>query len=257
VLLTMEVVKMNSETYGKLKVLRLPAMAEEYSRQERLTDIDSYTFEQRLSLLVDAECDSQQNNKLERLVRNAKLSKRQARLALIHYDKKRKLDRVLINELSTNRYISRMRNIIITGAAGSGKRYLGNAFGINACQSGYRVNYVRLPDLLQEMEFAKTHKSYNNALKLYKKCSLLILDEWLLVPTNNVEQTNLLEIFEQRYRLGSTIFCSQFPIEAWHSKLGGGAIAEAILDRILPGAAHIFIDGEVSMRMKTLDLDHN
>ena len=54
-------------------------------------------------------------------------------------------------------YLKNQRNIIITGASGCGKSYLGNAFGINACEQGYRVKYVRLPDLLQELEFSKMH----------------------------------------------------------------------------------------------------
>lgn len=244
---------MNHENYGKLKALRLSGMAEEYERQERLDDIDSYSFNQRLTLLIDAESDKQYNNKILRNLKNAKFSEEQARLSKIRYDKDRHLDQSLITELATNRYIHKKRNIIITGASGSGKSYLGNAFGVNACEQGFRVKYVRLPDLLQELEFAKIHSTYGKTIRLYQNCDLLILDEWVLIPTDENEQRHLLELLERRYRIGATILCSQYSIEAWHDKLGGGALADAILDRIIPQATKIFIDGDVSMRSKILE----
>ena len=78
----------------------------------------------------------------------------------------------------------------------------------------------------------------------------MILDEWLLVTTTNVEQQDILEVFEKRYRIHSTILCSQFDVAGWHSKLGGGALADAILDRIVPKSHMIKIDGDKSMRSR-------
>lgn len=244
---------MNEENYKKLKLLRLPAMAEEYKRQMNVEDIDMYTFEQRLSLMIDNEADSQHNNKIIRLIRNGNFSESSASLTQIRYYEDRHLDKKLITELSTNNYISKNRNIIITGAAGSGKSYIANALGVNACQACMNVKYVRLPDLLNELSLARVQQNYRAVIKRYQKCPLLIIDEWLLVPTTDNEQRDLLEIFERRYRTGSTILCSQFSQESWHKKLGGGAIADAILDRIISNSVSIFIDGKVSMRAKNLE----
>lgn len=241
---------MNEENYRKLKLLRLPAMAEEYIRQSNIDNIDTYTFDQRLSLMIDSESDSQHNNKIKRLIKNGNFSESNALLTQIRYYEDRHLDKELISELSTNNYISKNRNIIITGAAGSGKSYLANALGINACHASMNVKYVRLPDLLNELSLSRVQQNYKNVIKRYQKCPLLIIDEWLLIPTTDNEQRDLLEIIERRYRTGSTILCSQFSQESWHNKLGGGAIADAILDRLLSNSVNIFIDGKVSMRLK-------
>lgn len=72
--------------------------------------------------------------------------------------------------------------------------------------------YVRLPDLLAELDLTKVQGNYRKKINQYIKCALLILDEWLLIGTNNAKQQNILEILEKRYRIHSTVFCSQFDV---------------------------------------------
>ncbi|MGO5322114.1 ATP-binding protein [Catenibacterium mitsuokai] len=97
-------------------------------------------------------------------------------------------------------YIHRHENLIIVGAKGSGKSYIACALGVEACNAPLKVMYVRLPDLLAELDFAKVQENYRKRINQYIKCDLLILDEWLLIGTNNAEQQDILEILEKRYR---------------------------------------------------------
>jgi DNA replication protein len=87
-------------------------------------------------------------------------------------------------------------------------------------------------------------------MKQYQKYSLMILDEFLLIPTSDTEQRDLLELMESRCGQSSTIICSQFVPEGWHERLGGSALADSILDRIIPSAYTMIIDGDVSMRQR-------
>lgn len=93
--------------------------------------------------------------------------------------------------------------------------------------------YVRLPDLLAELNLAKVQGNCRKRINQYIKCNLLILDEWLLIGTNNAEQQDILEILEKRYHIHSTVYYSQFDVAGWHSKLGEGALADAIIARII------------------------
>ena len=104
--------------------------------------------------------------------------------------------------------------------------------------------YVRLPDLLAELDLATVQENYRKRINQYIKCNLLILDERLLIGTNNAEQQDILEILEKRYRIHSTVFCSQFDVAEWHSRLGRGALADAIMESIVSKSQTIKIFGD-------------
>ena len=146
---------------------------------------------------------------------------------------KKSRNRIRLKKIATNEYIDRHENLIIVGATGSGKSYIACALDVEACNATLKVMYVRLPDLLAELDLAKVQGNYRKRIYQYINCDLLILDEWLLIGTNNAVQQDILEILEKRYRIHSTVFCSQLDVAGWHSKLSGGALADAIMNRII------------------------
>lgn len=239
---------MNTNTYEKMLQLRLKGMAEAYLELTENNEYQQWTFEERLGYLIDREADVKHNDKIKRLILNANLSESQAYLDGIRYYPDRQLDKDFIQELGTNRYITSPHNLLIVGPTGSGKSYLANALGNEACLGGYKTRYIRLPDLLSEIGLAKAEASFTKLLKKYQRFDLLIIDEWLLMSVNSNQAADLLELIERRYRERATIVCSQFSVESWHQRLGGGAIADAILDRLVSKAKVIRIYGDRSMR---------
>lgn len=242
---------MKNETIAKLKAMRLPAFSEAYQKQvENEIEYQSLSFHERLALLVDVEYDSRHNNNIKRLIKNARFANSSAFLGNIEYLPDRHLNRDLLESLADNEYIRQSLNVILVGATGCGKTYISNALGVNACQSGYKAKYIRLPELFGEFEAARIQGKYQQLMKQYQKYALMILDEFLLVPASDTEQRDLLELMEYRCGHSSTIICSQFTPEGWHERLGGGALADSILDRIIPSAYTMVIGGDVSMRQR-------
>ncbi|ADI00455.1 IS21-like element helper ATPase IstB [Salisediminibacterium selenitireducens] len=238
----------NESTFSKLNDMRMSTMAEKYLEQLRVAEYQELSFEDRFSLLVDIEWTRSQNNKLDRLIKNAEFRDTQASIENIEYHPDRKLSKAQILRLSTGNYIEEHHNIIIKGASGNGKTYIGCALRIAACRQFFKVKYIRLPDLLDELAIARGEGIYRKAMKKYIKLDLLILDEWLLTSIKENEARDLLEIIESRYQNGSIIFCSQFDPRGWHERIGEGTLADAILDRIVHDSYTIQIDGKRSMR---------
>lgn len=224
----------NQSTINKLIEMRLTTMADAFRNQQNDPKYRDISFEDRFGMLVDIEYTNRKNNRLKRLIKKAEFDQPEASILDINYTSGRKLNKELINRLATGEYISEHRNLFITGATGCGKTYLACAFGMEACKQYFNTKYVRLPDLLIDLEIARTDGNYRKVMAKYANPLVLILDEWLLLKPTETEQKDIFELLHRRRRKSSTIFCSQYDRSEWYDQLGGDAspLADAIIDRI-------------------------
>jgi len=236
-------------TVTKLHEIRLGVMAQHFRQQLLNPAVNEMAFEERFGLLVDAEWSARKSNRLKRLIKNSSYAISSACVEDIAYHTGRKLDKALISRLASCSYIHENHNVIIMGATGVGKTYIACALGIAANRNFFAVKYVRLPDLFSDLAIARADGTYRRVLKHYTQAKLLILDEWLLFPLKETEARDLLEIIEARHNLGSTVFCSQFDVDEWHSKIGEPILADAVCDRIAHNSYTIVLSGE-SMRKR-------
>ena len=177
----------NQSTIDKLIEMRLTAMADAFRNQLNDPKFKDVPFEDRFGMLVDIEYSNRKNNRQKRLIHNAGFDQPEANIMDINYTSGRKLNRELINRLATCEYISEHRNLFITGATGCGKTYMACAFGMEACMQYYSTKYVRMPDLLMDLEIARAEGNYRKVMAKYSNPMLLILDEWMLLkPTEDV-----------------------------------------------------------------------
>lgn len=109
------------------------------------------------------------------------------------------------------------------------------------------THYIRLPRLLQEMHIARADGSYGKVLTRLARFSVLIIDDWGLSKLGDKERRDILEVFEDRHNMSSTIISSQMPVEKWHDIIGDPTIADAVLDRVVHNSHRVTMKGE-SMR---------
>lgn len=145
----------NQETLRKLTEMKMGGIAELYEQQYQNKEYQDMDFDDRFNLLVDYEYDRRKSNRLARLIKQATFEDPTAAIEDIEYHPDRNLDKNLILELATGNYIQNHHNIILMGASGNGKTWISNAFGVHACRQFYKVKYIRLPELLDELAVAK------------------------------------------------------------------------------------------------------
>ena len=226
---------LNQATMDMLTAMKMSAMAAEFANQLKDPAFNELGFEERLGLLVNAEWNRRQSNKLNRFIRSAHFAVSSATVEGIEYHEDRKLDKAQMLRFATCQYIDEGHHIILKGASGNGKTYIACALGNAACRRFKKVQYIRMPELLDELSIARSGGTLKKVLESYKKKDLLILDEWLIRPLSPQESYDMLEIVEAR--------CQKSP-----NPESDSPVSEAIMDRIIHNAYEVLVDGRVSMR---------
>ena len=234
---------LNQPTIEKLYKLRLSTMADKWSEQENDATSLKLDFDERFGMLVDAEFLARENRRLARLLKQANLRIADACLEDVVSGKSRGLDRSMLRQLASLSWVSNHMNVLLTGATGVGKSYLGCALGQLACRRGHRVLYRRLPRLFEELALAKADGSYARLLLKIRKFDVLILDDFGLGKLREAHRHDLLEVLEDRYDVRSTIVTSQLPFSKWHQWIGDPTLADAVLDRIVHNAYKVALKG--------------
>ena len=160
---------LTNETISKLNEMHLGTMAAGFTAQLTDPQFQSLSFEERFSILVDAEWSARKSNRLAKLIKKAGYSAPGASIEDISFLPERKLDQAQILRLASCTYIREAQNVIILGATGTGKTYLACALGMAANRNYYEVKYIRLPDLLVEIAMARATNIYQDLMRRYKK----------------------------------------------------------------------------------------
>lgn len=244
------------QTVEMMKSMKLSAMATEFENQLTDSSYRDLSFEECLGLLVTAEWNRRQTNKVNRFIHSARFSAPSATVEAIEYYEDRQLDRSQMLRFSTCQYVDDGHHIILKGASGKGKTYIACALGNAAFHRFKSVLYIRIPELLDELNIARGCGELQKPLKGYKKVDLLIIYERLLCCLTPQESYDLLEIMEARcgqQPSRSMILCTQYELEGWYRRINPDSesdspISEAIMDRIIHNAFDVTVGGRISMR---------
>lgn len=235
--------------FAQLQELKLTGMHHALQEQLQMADIDQLSFEERFGLLVDREMTERANRRLHYRLQKAKLQQA-ACIEDIDYQHPRGLDKILLQQLLSCRWLDEHLNVIITGPTGVGKTWLACSLAHHACRQGYTARYLRLPRLLQELQIARADGRYSKLLRAYAKTHLLIIDAWGLAPLTSEGRRDLLEILDDRHDRQSTLLTSQLPVASFHEYIDEPTIADALLDRLVHTAYTLNLAGESLRKRK-------
>jgi len=232
-----------------LRKLRLSGMADTLelrlleAQTEKMVPIDI------ISSLVSDELVRRQDRLIERRFKKARFRDTAKTLDGFDFDFNKKMNRKLVFELATARFVSRCEDVLMLGPPGTGKSHLVQAIGNAAIAQGHQVYYREAHTLIEELMDATLDERRKKHMADLERVELLIIDDLGMrkLPPNAAE--DLLEIIMRRYERASTILTSNRPIEDWGKVLGDTAAITALLDRLLHHA-HVLKCGPKSWRSK-------
>ena len=244
-----------AHTLDQLKHLRLDGMLAALSDQATSSAAADLGFDDRLSLLVQREIDWRDDRRVTRLLKAAKLKVGSACIEDIIWRDSRSLDRHLVTTLAGCDWVRHARTVLITGATGTGKTWLGCALAHQAARCGFSVLYARTTRLLQDLRVAHGDGSFSRRLAQLARVDVLMLDDFAGAPTETAERTDLLELLDDRVGTKATLITSQLAVNKWHAWLDDPTLADAILDRIVHCSHRIALKGASLRKGEQPELD--
>ncbi|MDR0429424.1 MAG: IS21-like element helper ATPase IstB [Tannerellaceae bacterium] len=233
---------------SELMRLKLSGMASWVKTMEESRQIEKLSFADGLRLLLQAERDTREGNRYQRLLKNASF-RYGASLEELSYDASRGLEQSKVLSLASGNYIRNGESVLITGAAGCGKSFLASALGSQACRQGVSVLYYNMQKLLMRLKVARAEGTIIRFFEKLAKTQLLILDDFGLSPLEKQQQLDFMEIIEDRHARKATIIASQLPVSNWFDLFSDETLADSVIDRIIYTSHRFELKGE-SLRKK-------
>lgn len=237
-----------NETAMALHELKLPGMASCWESLEETHQLDRLTLRDGMQLMLQYERDTRQNNRIQRLIKNANF-RLKASIEELETDTTRGLSSASVSDLATCNYIANGMTLVVTGPTGTGKSYFLCSLGERACRNGIKVLYFTMNMLIETLKLVHLEGRETNFFRKLSAHDLLIIDDFGMVKLEGQLQHDFEQIIDDRYNRKATILASQLPISDWYNVFQSELIAEACLDRIVHKAMKFALSGE-SLRKK-------
>jgi len=234
---------LNPELIAALKRLKLGRIADTLPERLVLADKQDMVIQDLLLLILSDEISRRDSSAAERRASDGKLDPKM-RFELFDKSAKVSLDKKMLNELASLRFIETHRHAVILGPVGVGKTFVATALGHVACQHGYNVKFIRADAMLRTLRQSRFDNSHDEVMTALIAVDLLILDDFVIEAMTKEESKDVYQLFLERTGCASMIITSNRDTSEWLAMFDDMLLAQSAVDRFKNSAYDLVIDGE-------------
>jgi DNA replication protein DnaC len=231
------------ELTPQLKQLRLSGILDSLETRNREAIEHQMPYPEFLALLIQDEVARREHKKFTTRLRRAGF-RSQKTLEQFDFDFARNVNRALIDELATGRFIDEQVAVLIAGPCGTGKSHLAQALGHCAVRTGHDVLFTTQSQLLGALHAARATQAYERKFQALVRVDLLIIDDFGLKPLRAPQDEDLHDLVAERYEQAATIVTSNLDFPEWGEAFPNRLLGAATLDRLRHNAYRVTLEGD-------------
>lgn len=232
------------ELAPQLKQLRLSGILDSLEARNRQALEAKLAYTEFLSLLIQDEVARREQKKFQMRLRRATFRTTKT-LEQFDFERLPKLNRALVHELATGRYLAERAPVLIVGPCGTGKSHLSQALGHCAIRQGVDVVFTTCAQLTASLNAARATGSYERKLATLARVPLLLIDDFGLKPLRPPADEDLHDLIAERYEQAATVVTSNLDFAEWDQAFPANRLlASATLDRLRHNAYCLVLDGD-------------
>lgn len=239
-----------------LKQLRLSGMLDSLEQRTRQAIEQQLAYTDFLAVLVQDEVARREQKKLQLRLRRASFRSPKT-LEQFDFDFNPGVNRALIQDLATGRFIREKVAVLIAGPCGTGKSHLAQALGHCAIQQGYEVLFTTQSQLLGSLQAARATGSYERRFQTLARVPVLIMDDFGLKPLRSPQDEDFHDLIAERYEQAATMITSNLEFREWSDAFPNRLLGAATLDRLRHNAYRLILEGQSYRAPKPLPDEAN